>query len=68
MEGIGFWEGFWQMVHGWDPFGQGIFFLIVIVGFFNLILYVSRYVAVMFRGWPPYSIWHNYNREDDDED
>lgn len=46
-------EDFWRIVSGWTPFGQGIFFLIVLGGFFALIKQVAFYIVVGMRGWPP---------------
>ena len=46
-------EDFWQIVRGWEPIGQGLFFLIVLGGFFALIKYIVYYISVGLRGWPP---------------
>lgn len=46
-------ESFWQIVQKWEPMGQGIFFLIVLGGFFTAVASIARAIAVCFRGWPP---------------
>ena len=46
-------EPFWNMVSKWDHFGQGLFFILLAGGFFGMVTGVFRYLAVMFRGWPP---------------
>jgi hypothetical protein len=58
-------EDFWSIVSRWDGLGQGVFFLLVIGGFFALIKQLSFYIAVAFHGWPPQG---TPLCEDDDED
>lgn len=58
-------ESFWQIVRGWEPLGQGFFFLIVLGGIFTLIRYIAYIIAVGLRGWPPE---HIKSPDDDDEE
>lgn len=46
-------EGLWRIMSDWTGFGQGLFLLIVIGGFFALIRQIAYYIGVSFRGWPP---------------
>lgn len=52
-------ENFWGIVSRWGPFGQFIFFLIVLGGFATLIKQLAYYFAVVLRGWPPEHIIHD---------
>ena len=46
-------KSFWEVVKGWEPMGQGIFFLLIFGGSSSFIIAVIRYLAVLVRGWPP---------------
>ena len=45
-------DRFFEMVNGWTPFGQGLFFTVVLFFLCMLIVDVMKYIAVMLRGWP----------------
>lgn len=46
-------DGLWEILSGWSGFGQGLFLLILLGGFFALIRQIAYYISVSFRGWPP---------------
>jgi hypothetical protein len=41
-----------DMIAHWSPFGQGIFFLIVLSGIFAFFQQIFFYIVVLFQGWP----------------
>lgn len=43
---------FWDIVEQWDPFGQGLFFLLMTGGVLGTILGLVFYTTVMLQGWP----------------
>ena len=45
-------DAFWEMVTGWTPLGQGLFFLILLGTIATVIERLAHYLTVMFRGWP----------------
>lgn len=49
----------------WEPFGQAVFILIIFFAILGSIGAGFRYIAVIFRGWPPPS---TIIQSDDDED
>jgi hypothetical protein len=46
-------ESFWGIIRGWNAFGQGIFFLIVLAGIAAIIQNLAYYITVAIKGWPP---------------
>lgn len=42
-----------DMMAGWNPFGQGLFFLIVLFAFQVFFKQLAYLGLVLFRGWPP---------------
>ena len=41
-----------DMIAKWEPFGQGIFFIIVVCCLLTTINYAVKMLVVLFRGWP----------------
>lgn len=46
-------EGFWDIMRGWNPFGQSLFLLFVIMLFLGTITKIVYYITVSLQGWPP---------------
>lgn len=46
-------EGFWTMIHGWPPIGQGFVLLLVAGATLFTVRTLGYYLTVAFRGWPP---------------
>lgn len=44
---------FFDIVSGWTPIGQGLFFFFVICCVLFTVRYALMIIAVLFRGWPP---------------
>lgn len=42
-----------EMIAKWEPFGQGVFFVFLVLVALSVVLMVARYAVVLFRGWPP---------------
>jgi len=44
-------EQIWHIISGWEPIGQGIFLVLVLMAIFSLAEKVLHYVAVWLQGW-----------------
>lgn len=44
---------FFDIISKWEPFGQGLFFVIVICSLLGSVNYIFKMLAIVIRGWPP---------------
>lgn len=45
-----------EMIAGWNPFGQAVFFLILLGLIFVFLHRAMFFVTVLVRGWPPENV------------
>lgn len=56
---------FFDIASKWDHFGQGLFFLIVIMSAISAFAFIFKMLAVMVRGWPPPECVQNDEEEEE---